>query len=327
MLRSMADQSQSTALPHRDGQPPAFCVCVPARNEAARLAALLASLAAQDWPGVIPVVIAVNNTTDDSLERIAAARSVHGDRLDIHVAVADFPAGLAHAGSARRLAMTEGLRLLADRRSGVLVSTDADARPPAGWLRAIGAAWARGADLVGGKIVIDEEREPLPEAIARIRDAWDRYWADVREVEDRIDPIAWDPAPRHGDHTGASLAIRAELYIACGGVPLVPTGEDLALVRAAVAVGGRLAHPADVTVRVSPRVTGRAEGGMADAMRLLFRRAEDETCPMAPALRHWAARAAWRRQMRDGPGGHARIVLQEHLLPAMPNDMALEVEQ
>ena len=321
----MADQAQPAALAHPDGEPPAFCVCVPARNEAARLPALLDSLATQDWPSVIPVVIAVNNTTDDSLDRIIAARSLHVDRLDIHVTVADFPAGLAHAGSARRLAMTEGLRHLVDLRTGVLVSTDADARPPVGWLRAIASAWAQGADLVGGKIVIDEEREPLPEAVVRLRQAWDRYWANVRDVEDRIDPIAWDPAPRHGDHTGASLAIRAELYLACGGVPLVPTGEDLALVQAAVAMGGRLAHPADVTVRVSPRTTGRAEGGMAEAMRLLFRSAEDAASPMAPALRHWEARAAWRRKMRERPGGHTRIVLQEPLLPAMPNDMLLEV--
>lgn len=318
----MADRAQPAALP-----PPVFCVCVPARNEAERLPALLDSLAVQDWPDVIPVVIAVNNTTDDSLERIAAARSRRVDRLDIHIAVADFPAGLAHAGSARRLAMTEGLRRLADLPTGVLVSTDADARPPAGWLSAIAAAWARGADLVGGKIVIDEEHEPLPEMVSMLRQAWDRYWADVRDVEDRIDPVAWDPAPRHGDHTGASLAIRAELYLACGGVPLVPTGEDLALVRAAVAMGGRLAHPADVIVRVSPRTTGRAEGGMAEAMRLLFRSAEDATSTMAPALHHWEARAAWRRQMREHPDGHARIVRQEPLLPAMPNDMALEVRE
>jgi cellulose synthase/poly-beta-1,6-N-acetylglucosamine synthase-like glycosyltransferase len=325
MLPSMADRAQSAMPPHPDGQSPAFCVCVPARNEAARLPALLDSLAAQDWPGVVPVVIAVNNSTDDSLDRITVARSLHVDRLDIHVAMADFPAGLAHAGSARRLAMTEGLRHLADLRMGILVSTDADARPPVGWLRAIVAAWVRGADLVGGKIVIDEEREPLPEAVSRMRQAWDRYWADVREIEDRIDPVAWDPAPRHGDHTGASLAIRAELYIACGGVPLLSAGEDLALVQAAVAMGGRLAHPADVTVRVSPRTTGRAEGGMADAMRLLFRGAKDAAPPKAPALRHWAARAAWRRQMRERPDGYARIALQEPLLPAMPNDMPLEL--
>ena len=304
--------------------PLSLVVCVPARNEADRLPALLEAIAAQDWPDSICISIAVNNTTDDSLQKIATGRARHAGRLDIRVAIADFPTGFAHAGSARRLAMTEGLRLLPHLDKGVLVSTDADARPPADWLRNIAAAFVRGADLVGGKIMIDEEREPLPEAVARLRQAWDRYWARVRDIEDSIDPVAWDPAPRHGDHSGASLAIRAELYLACGGIPLVATGEDLALVRAAVAQGGRLAHPANVSVRVSPRTDGRAEGGMAAAMRDLHLAAQCAAAPMAPAFRHWAERASWRRQVRLGADGHAGIARRESSLPAMPHDMPLE---
>lgn len=301
-----------------------MCICVPARNEAERLPAFFEALAVLDWPSPVCVSIAVNNSSDDSIETIAAAQAAYEDRLDVRVSVAEFPDALAHAGSARRLAMTEGLRLLPNLENGVLVSTDADARPPHNWLRNITTAFERGADLVGGKIVIDEEREPLPEAVARLRRAWDRYWAQVRDIEDRLDPVDWDPAPRHGDHTGASLAIRAELYLACGGVPLIATGEDIALVRAAVAKGGRLAHPADVYVRVSPRTDGRAEGGMAAAMRDLFLAARDTAAPMAPAFRHWAARATWRKQMRDGAEGHAGIARQEASLPPMPHDMRLE---
>lgn len=308
-----------------DAPPIASCICVPARNEAARLPILLDAIAAQDWPGPISVSIAVNNTTDDSLDVIAAARAQHEGRLDIHVAVADFPPELAHAGSARRLAMDEGLRHLASQDHGMIVSTDADARPPADWLRNIATAFARGADLVGGRIVIDEEREPLPLPVARLRAAWDRYWADVRAIEDSIDPVAWDPAPRHGDHTGASLAIRADLYLACGGVPIVRTGEDRALVQAAVAMGGRLAHPADVWVRVSPRIEGRAEGGMAAAMADLLKAAGAMAVPMAPAFGHWAERATWRRTLRQQPDGHAHIARNEALLPAMPHDMRLEL--
>lgn len=320
MPEAIAHLASATA----DTQPLALCVCVPARNEAARLPAFLEAMAAQDWPGTICVSIAVNNTTDDSLARIAAVQTLHADRLDVRVTVANFPSELAHAGSARRLAMTEGLRHLPYLGNGILVSTDADARPPTNWLRNTAAAFARGADLVGGKIVIDEEREPLPEAVARLRAIWDRYWTQVRDIEDRIDPVEWDAAPRHGDHTGASLAIRAELYLACGGVPLLPTGEDIALVRAAVAIGGRLAHPADVYIRVSPRTDGRAEGGMAAAMLDLFRAAKDSAIPMAPAFRHWAERASWRRLMRQGPDGHADIVHREASLPPMPLDMRLE---
>lgn len=300
-----------------------LCVCVPARNEADRLPVLLDALAAQDWPNPVPVVVGINNTTDDSLAGIEAARLRHAARLDLHVVQADFPPELAHAGSARRLAMDAGLALLQRSGDGALVSTDADTRPPRGWLRAIARAFDKGADIVGGRIDIDPA-EALPATVRQLRDAWDRYWSAVRAIEDAIDPQPWDPAPRHGDHTGASLAIRADVYRACGGVPLIPTGEDRALVIAALATGARLVHPADVHTHVSPRLEGRAEGGMAMVMQDLFGVAASGTVPMAPSLEHWRARASWRRALRTQPDGHVLIALQEPLLPPMPHDMALE---
>lgn len=301
-----------------------FCVCVPARNEAERLPVLLAALAAQDWPGPVMVSIGVNNTTDDSLDVIGRAQRRYGARLDIAVVVADFAPELAHAGSARKLAMDAGLARIAMAGNGVLVSTDADSRPPVDWLCNIAKAVDRGADMVGGRIDIDSQ-EPLPPAVSALRSAWDAYWAAVRAIEDAIDPLPWDIAPRHGDHTGASLAIRASIYEACGGVPLLATGEDRALVTAALARGARLAHPADVRISVSPRLDGRAEGGMASAMQQLYRDAKDGSRPMAPAFDHWRERALWRRRLRARADGHALIARREPLLPPMPHDMPLEI--
>ena len=301
-----------------------FCVCVPARNEAERLPVLLAALAAQDWPGPVMVSIGVNNTTDDSLDVIGRAQRRYGARLDIAVVVADFAPGLAHAGSARKLAMDAGLARIAMAGDGVLVSTDADSRPPVDWLCNIAKAVDRGADMVGGRIDIDSQ-EPLPPAVSALRSAWDSYWAAVRAIEDAIDPLPWDIAPRHGDHTGASLAIRASIYEACGGVPLLATGEDRALVTAALARGARLAHPADVRISVSPRLDGRAAGGMASAMQQLYRDAAEGGRPMAPAFDHWRERAMWRRRLRARADGHALIARSEPLLPPMPHDMALEI--
>ncbi|MEG8220039.1 glycosyltransferase [Sphingomonas sp. HH69] len=301
-----------------------FCVCVPARDEAERLPVLLAALAAQDWPGPVMVSIGVNNTSDDSLDVIGRAQRRHGARLDIAVVVADFAPELAHAGSARKLAMDAGLARIAMAEDGVLVSSDADSRPPVDWLRNIAKAVDRGADMVGGRIDIDSQ-EPLPPAVSALRSAWDAYWAAVRAIEDAIDPLPWDLAPRHGDHTGASLAIRASAYQACGGVPLLATGEDRALVMAALARGARLAHPADVRIAVSPRLDGRAEGGMASAMQQLYRDAEDGSQPMAPAFDHWRERAMWRRRLRARVDGYALIARREPLLPPMPHDMALEI--
>ncbi|WP_443478774.1 glycosyltransferase [Novosphingobium aerophilum] len=301
-----------------------ICVCVPARNEAGRLPTLLAALAAQTWQRPIPVAIAVNNTNDGSLAVIEQARVRYAGRLLLHVENVTFGPGQAHAGSARRLAMDTGLALLPARERGVLVSTDADTRPPPQWLEAIASAVNRGADIVGGRIEIEQD-EPLPESVVRLRAAWDRYWHEVRAIEDAEDPVPWDPAPRHGDHTGASLAIRASLYEPCGGVPLLPAGEDVALLNAALAQGARLAHPAEVFTHVSPRRDGRAEGGMAAAMQILFDQAASGVLPRAPALHHWHDRAVWRRTLRARPGGHALIAQQEPSLAPMPHDMVLEM--
>lgn len=319
----MAEAVAPSRLENRSHEEITLCVCVPARNEADRLPILLDALAAQDWAVPVPVVVGINNTTDDSLAVIDAARLRHGARLDIHVVQAVFPPELANAGSARRLAMDAGLELLPHAGNGALVSTDADTRPPRGWLRAIARAFDKGADVVGGRIDIDPA-EPLPATVRQLRDAWDRYWSAVRAIEDAIDPQPWDPTPRHGDHTGASLAIRANVYRACGGVPPVPTGEDRALVIAALATGAWLVHPADVHTYVSPRLQGRAEGGMALAMQALFGVAESGNMPMAPSFDHWRSRALWRRALRARPDGHVLIARQEPLLPPMPHDMVLE---
>lgn len=301
-----------------------LCVCIPARNEAQRLPLLLAALAQQSMAGPIPIAIVLNNTTDDSRAAIVRAQSDYTGRLDIHVEDVTFSPELAHAGSARRLAMETGLRLLNSPATGFLISTDADTRPPPQWLEAIGRAFSRSADIVGGRIDIDQA-EPLPESVAPLRKAWDTYWQTVRAIEDDLDPLPWNPPPRHGDHTGASLAIRADLYRQSGGIPLLATGEDRALVAAAVACGGRLAHPADVFTFVSPRRDGRAAGGMALAMQELHDLADAGAAPCAPSYEHWRQRAIWRRQMRANPNGQARIAREEPLLSPMPQDMILEI--
>ncbi|KMS56571.1 glycosyl transferase family 2 [Novosphingobium barchaimii LL02] len=309
-----------------DGNPSDIdiCVCVPARNEAARLPVLFAALAAQTCRGPVLLAVAVNNSNDDSFAVIEQARVRYAGQLVIHVEQVTFAPEMAHAGSARRLAMDTGLGLTPASERGVLVSTDADTRPPPEWLDNIASAIARGADIVGGRIEI-EPGEPLPEGVLRLRSAWDRYWEAVRAIEDTEDPLPWDEAPRHGDHTGASLAIRTVLYQQCGGVPLLRTGEDRALVNAALVQGGRLSHPTNVFTRVSPRRDGRAETGMAAAMQEMFDLAAAGTSPRAPALHHWQKRAAWRRTLRALPGGQAMIAQQEPLLAPMPHDMVLEI--
>lgn len=297
-----------------------WIVCVPARDEAERLGVLLEALAAQDVPGPVPVVVALNNTADASRSVVEAAAARFG-RLRLTVDEACFPPALAHAGSARRRALQLGSLELDGRADGVLISTDADTRPPPDWISANLKAIDAGADLVGGRLALDEA-EPLSPAAARLRGLWDAYWARVRRIEDAYDPCPHDPAPRHGDHTGASLAIRLSLHEAVGGVPPLPAGEDVAFVRAAQALGARLRHPEAVWTRVSPRRVGRAEGGMAEWMAGLERQAEGGAPLRAPNLAHWRARVLWRRAFRALHGEAARIEAEAALAP-LPMDLVL----
>lgn len=310
---SSADRGATPAL--------AFCVCVPARNEEERLPRLLEALAAQDFKGQIQVAICLNNTTDRSAEVIAAMSRRHRERLAISLDVVTFPPELAHAGSARASAMAAGLGRLRSP-AGVLITTDADARPPANWITANLAAIARGADIIGGRLALDED-EDIPFDVAAVRALWDRYWAAVRRIEDEIDPCEWDPPPRHGDHTGGSLAITAELYRRSGGVPLIASGEDRALVEAAVRAGGRLVHPPEVWTRVSARLDGRAASGMAQMMKRMADTASEGAPEMAPALCHWRERAMWRRDRRHNGSATSRFIMAEHDLPPMPHDAVL----
>lgn len=290
-------------------------VCVPAKNEAERLPHLLAALAVQT---VVPtVLVSVNNSTDASIDAIENIRR----RLSgLHIVVdeVNFPPELAHAGSARRHAMELGAALAGP--SGIVITTDADARPPPHWIAANLVALNRGLDIVGGRICLDDAEEIAP-AIKTMVAMTDRYWAQVRAIEDAHDPIVWDAPPRHGDHTGASLALRVRDYVASGGVPLIASGEDRALVQAVCAGGGKLGHPPDVWTRVSARTAGRASAGMAQAMAGLLTASHDQPL-MLPHFSHWKARATWRRRIREQYGS-AEVAKREPTLPSLPCDMAL----
>ena len=311
------DQSSGEQAP---GRLP-FCVCVPARNEEERLPRLLDALAQQDVPGAILVSICLNNTTDGSADAVAAITERHRHRLTVELEVVTFAPELAHAGSARAAAMDAGLRLLG-ASAGVLITTDADARPPPDWISANLDAVAAGGDIVGGRLMLDDD-DAIPPGLAAARVLWDRYWIAVRQIEDEIDPSPWDLPPRHGDHTGGSLAMTTDLYRRSGGVPLIASGEDRALVEAAVMAGGRLVHPMTVWTRVSARQDGRAADGMAQMIKRMGDTAANGFAEVAPALKHWRERALWRREMRQAVGGAGRLIEAERSLPPMPHDKAL----
>lgn len=303
----------------RSADPGPAVVCVPARDEAERLPRLLRSLAEQRGPAAgepLRVVVVANNCRDGTAEAVRALQAEGGlSALALRLIEAEWTPPDAHVGTARRAALDAGAAWLAADGvpEGVLLTTDADAVLPPDWVAANRAA-LRAAEVVGGRLVIDgrASRDPaLADLDARIA----RYWSCVRAVEDRFDPPPHDPPPRHGDHTGASLGLRASLYRAVGGLPPLPRGEDNALVARVQEAGGRLRHCPRVSVRVSDRAEGRAEGGMAREMARRAAVVRGEEAYALPAPSHWQAlvrrRAGLRRVWRE-----ARARAPDHLRAA-----------
>ncbi len=295
------------------------CICVPARNEAEHIGRLIKALARQGTGAPFAVAICVNNSKDATYAVALDAAQRFNARFPLKMIQREFDPVLAHAGSARRAAMDLGAELVGPR--GMLISTDADCRPPVDWVDANLAHFALDR-IIGGRIELDELEVAQAPEIFSLRRRFDAYWRTVRAIEDAIDPVDWDMPPRHGDHTGASLALSADLYIRAGGVPLLRAGEDRALVEAAIKEGGKLVHPDAVWTRASSRTVGRADGGMSADMRQWLGCAQRGDTPFVPALSHWEARARWRFQARREMSA-AAFVEAERTLPALPCDMPL----
>jgi hypothetical protein len=244
-------------------------VAVPAKNEAERLPGLFRALARQSWlissHRPLHVVVVLNNCSDQSAEIAGMAATLYPS-LDVNVIEVDFPRLQAHVGSARRLAMQRAQD--AGGPGAVLFSTDADAKPDPDWIEASLRAIRAGADIVGGHVVGDKiEEKMLGPAFNRRAAQHLKYAKLVDRLQSLFDPVDYDPWPRHCDHTGASIAVRAEVYRAVGGIPALPFREDVTFVANAVAAGYRLRHAPDVRVGVSARLEGRAQGGMADCLK------------------------------------------------------------
>lgn len=242
-------------------------VAVPVRDEAERLPNLLAALARQTYneTSALSVVLVLNNCRDASA-RVVASVARRLAQLRLVVIEVEFPSEHAHVGSARRLAMDTALAEAGD--DAVLISTDADAVPSANWVEANLRALAAGADLVGGRIIGDAAEEALlGEGFRHRAEQQKQYDMLLDELASIVAPLDYDPWPRHTDHTGASLAVKGEVYRSLGGIPPIPRQEDIAFVAKARRAGFRLRHDPRVRVQVSARLEGRAKGGMADCIR------------------------------------------------------------
>jgi hypothetical protein len=271
-------------------------VAIPARNEEERIEACLTALEAQNCGTPFSVLVLANNCSDRTADivRAFATRSA----LTIHLFDVRLPSADAHAGLSRRLAMNAASHLLDEE--GVILSTDGDSRCDPNWVRENLAELAAGADIVCGMICPDMAESALLPPYVQQRGVQEfLYERMTTELESIADPLPWDSWPRHRMETGASLALRAGVYVEVGGVPNVQPAEDRALVALVRRHGGSVRHSFAPQVVTSCRLDGRARGGwaddLADRVRNPMGRCHDVLEPAFDLFRRASLRHAMRK--------------------------------
>ncbi len=223
---------------------PVLWVVVPFYNEAAGIQPTLAALAAQRDRN-FTLLLVDNGSTDGSADVVQ--RVLSGSPISRWHLIHEPQKGTgAAADTGFRFAIAAGATHIA--------RTDADCLPDPGWIAAIRAGFAFGAELLAGEIGPRRDEGPLrfgEETFLRLVVAFAAWFGRVR-------PGNRDPRYLTGYimAPGNNMAITADLYLACGGFPrsaIEKTHEDRALVNAARLITPNIARRRDMLVLNSLR--------------------------------------------------------------------------
>lgn len=287
-----------------------FCVTVPVKNEEQTIRQTLRalyrqrSLAGNRFDHArYEVILLINNTSDRS-RAIAESFQHQHPAFALHICELDFPPEQAHIGHVRRVVMDEACRRLRQSKSfsscSAILTTDADTQVASNWLACNVQELSRGADAVGGRILMRKrESTSLNQATQAMQIADDRYRRLVAWLEDFCDPQTHDPWPRHHQHFAGSLAIRAEVYDAIGGMPDVPALEDMAFFEILRRNDMRFRHSPLVRVFTSARLAGRTNIGLASQLNEWKQAVEAQSEVLVDSLAYLRAYFSARRLLRN----------------------------
>ncbi|MCX5387007.1 glycosyltransferase family 2 protein [Streptomyces sp. NBC_00083] len=225
----------------------AVAVVVPAHDEEALLpAALHAVRTAGGHPALAQVRVLTVVVADACRDRTARTARAAGATVVTR--------DVRNPGLARAAGAAHALRVLGAATEHVwIATTDADSEVPPRWLAHQLAHAREGWEAVVGTVAL-----PSTSPLTQLHRA--RYEAT------RPTHGTW-----HHPHVhGANLGVTAAAYLAVGGFPPLPVGEDQALIAALREGGHRVLATAACPVLTSPRLQGRAHGGFADHLTSLI---------------------------------------------------------
>ena len=246
-------------------------VIIPARNEANNLDYALNALRSQRKVDGTPipwaqyeVLVLLNNCTDSSAVVAECYQQRYPD-FPLRVATIQLAPEKANVGTARRLLMDEACRRLLQvgRPHGIIASTDADTIVDCHWIDQIRTEINQGCEAVGGRILTRPDGNQV--RLNHLRDV--TYRMLIARLEAHLDPLTFDPFPRHFQHFGASMALTCAAYKRVGGLPDVPHLEDEALYTALLRTDTRIRKSPNVRVTTSTRMHGRVAVGFSEQLR------------------------------------------------------------
>ncbi|KAF0676055.1 glycosyltransferase family 2 protein [Profundibacterium mesophilum] len=298
-----------------------IAIAIPATNEEDLIGAALRSIAvaARQCSGHVGVLVLANNCTDGTA-RLTARHGGEG-AFTLKVVETTLPPERRDAGRARRMAMQAACQAWPD--AGLLFTTDADSELSPMTLAAIERAARHGAAVICGRIETSLPAAMLATpSIRRINEIEGQYRPLVHEMRHALDIRGAlqlsGPCP-HYIESGACMGLTRDLHERLGGLPDIRAGEDRQLVREAERIGATVRYSTQALARVSPRIAGRAPGGMAEALR---GRLSDPDPQADPLLRSAADLAAdWSAAQTLGPS------LRPPLLNADPPLRASDLER
>ncbi|MBB4079210.1 glycosyltransferase involved in cell wall biosynthesis [Lewinella aquimaris] len=275
-------------------------VTVPAKDEADFI---LPTLRALRWqvdecgapldPACYEVILLANNCRDATANLARAFARAHPD-FRLHVVERHFRPEVACVGTARRMMMEAAAERLPPH--GIISTTDSDTLVDRHWVAATLRAFDRGAYAVGGRITTPRCHRGAYRKI---------YLQDVTyrllqaRLEHMIDPQPDDPAPRHFQQYGPSMAVRVDAYRACGGMPPLKAIEDVALGWALERIDVSFVHDPAVRVTTSDRASSRVDGvAFSHALDEWGRMIAENRKPVVPGLQNCLRLYKWKVALR-----------------------------
>ncbi|GAA1597522.1 glycosyltransferase family 2 protein [Actinoplanes couchii] len=187
----------------------ALWVVVPAYNESARINQTISALIAQTDRDFTLLVVD-NGSTDDTAAVAAAMQTP----FPLHV--------LIEPEKGVGCAVDTGFRHAIAAGATMIARTDADCLPRPGWVAAARATLTAGAGLACGRITArQDEHGPAGRAFFSLLVTLAAAFGRVRPAHRDRGYLA-----PYRMHAGNNMAVTAELYQACGGMPRRPSPTD-----------------------------------------------------------------------------------------------------